>query len=174
MQYKFMKPVLAACLTLAFLFSANAIAVHATGNSLLDSVVRFGKNYIGFDFSKGNSQTSTATGEVGENNALYQELLENCKEYELSPLLPKSLTQDFTITNFEEQNFEIRKVLTIQVGNETNSILLHIDYYFDPDSIAEIIMPNTSDYEKMTIHGNDIYLVKNGNAYVALNTTLWN
>lgn len=168
LQYKFMKHVLAACLTFVFLLTANAIAVQATGNNLLDSVVRLGKNYIGFDFTKRNSQSPNIQGEIGENNALYQELLEKCNEYDLSPLLPKSLPQNFTIINFEEQNFEIRKVLTIQLGNETDSVLLHIDYYYDPKSIPEIKTPNTSDYEKMTIQGNDIYLVKTGNAYVAM------
>ncbi|HHV32359.1 MAG TPA: hypothetical protein GXX74_08160 [Clostridiales bacterium] len=49
---RFMKPVLAACMAIVVFFSANAAVVHATGNGILDKVVQFGRNYVGFDFTK--------------------------------------------------------------------------------------------------------------------------
>jgi hypothetical protein len=95
MQNRFMKPILAACLTLAFLFSTNAIAVHATGNSLLDSVVKFGKNYISFDFTQSKSQTSSGQQTVSVNDALYQELVKKCKGFDLSPFASKIAAAKF-------------------------------------------------------------------------------
>lgn len=168
LQYKFMKPVLAACIAVLFLFSANAIAVYATGDGILDNVVRFGKNYISFNFVNENGQTSSETEALPSNNKLYQDLKQRCQKYDLIPLLPKTLPQNFEITGFEEKEFKIRKVLAIKLGNKANAILLHIDYYFDPNSISEIKTPDITDYEKITVHGNDIYLVKNGNAYIAM------
>ncbi|MVB10286.1 hypothetical protein CAFE_09680 [Caprobacter fermentans] len=168
MQNRFMKPVLAACLTLVFLFSANAIVAHATGNSLLDSVVKFGRNYISFDFTQSNGRTASGQETVSENDALYQELVKKCKEFDLSPLLPKSLPQDFKILNFGQQNFKIKKNLSIDLGNNSDLITINVDYYYDRNNISIVKAPETSDYDKLDIHGIDVYLMKKSDTYVSV------
>lgn len=168
MQNRFMKPVLAACLTLVFLFSANAIAVHATGNGLLDSVVKFGRNYISFDFTQSKSQTSSGQQTVSENDALYQELIKKCKESDLTPLLPNSLPKDFKILHFEQQNFPIRKNLSINLGNGKDLIAMNIDYYYDRNNISVIKAPEASDYDKLEIQGIDVYLLKKSDTFVSI------
>ena len=167
-QCRFIKPVFTACLILVFLLSVNAIAVYATGNSLLDSVVKFGRNYISFDFTKNKSQTSSGQQMVSENDALYQKLVKKCKGFDLSPLLPKSLPQDFKILNFGQQSFKIKKNLSIDMGNNTDLITINVDYYYDRNNISIVKAPETSDYDKLNINGIDIYLMKKSNTYVSV------
>lgn len=168
LQYKFMKPVWAACIVIVLLFSANAVSVHATGNSLLDSVVRFGRNYISFNFTKSRNQTSSGQEVIAENDAVYQELKNKCQELDLFPLLPKSLPQDFKMLGFEQQSFKIKKNLSINLGNSKNSIMINVDYYYDQRNISTVKAPETSDYDKLNIHGINVYLLKKSDTYVSV------
>jgi hypothetical protein len=163
-RYKFLKPLLSVFMVILILIAGNYILVSATGDNILDEVIKFGDKYIGFNFAKGNKSSSEV---VVSNDQIYKLLKEKCEHDHLFPLLPNLLPQDFKVTSYESQEFKIREAITIVLKDNKDSIILGIYYYPDSKDIPEIKTPATS-VNRVVVDGKDVYISKNGDKYLAI------
>lgn len=153
---------MALCLTVFIFAGANVYVAEATGNSIIDRIVEMGKRSIIFNFH------NTDSAQVVLNETLYENMKQTCKNYNITPLLPKSLPQDFKIISVDEQNSPIRKQVSIQLGNAKQVFIIEVRQYFDQTDIPNLQTPNATDLQKIAVNGKEVYISKAGDKYISI------
>jgi hypothetical protein len=160
------KPALTAGIVVVSILTVNFCIVQATENNIFDSIVRYGRGIISYDFK--NSKGNNSTGQILTNSSLYDTLKQDCNKYDLSPMLPKVLPYDFKVKSFDEQNFQYRKTLSIYLANKTDSLALQIRYYPNQNDISEVQTASATDLEKIIVNGKDVYFSKEGDKILSI------
>jgi hypothetical protein len=160
------KPVLTASIVVVSILTVNLCMVQATGNDIFDNIVKYGRGIISYDFK--NPKSNNSTDQILTNSALYDSLKQDCNKYDLSPMLPKVLPHDFKVISFDEQDFQYRKTLSINLADKTDSLALQIRYYPNQNDIPEVQTASATDLEKVIINGKDVYISKEGDKILSI------
>lgn len=153
------------CISVLTLFLINTVSVQAFQVNLFDGIVELGKGVLKFDFSKDNGKPL----ELNTTDEDPYGLIQECKKYQIDPLLPTYIPSEFKVYNFQvEEAEELRKDIAILFKKDNTTISFDITLYQN-SNIPELITPNKSQQiQKKIINGFEMYLSTEGESYEAV------
>lgn len=166
---KLFRPALAACAALVVLAGVNTAVARATGNGIVDHIVRYGKDYIGFNFRDSQSSAQAETTGSSDGVSLSASLRQQCENAGLSILLPAKFPADFRQTQFQPQDIgDIGKSVSIAVGDKKDTVVISVRTYIDQAYLPSVKTPGATDLTRLNIGGLTVYMVREGSHYVSV------